>query len=162
MIYVNKHKILHYNKKDYKCSIGLNGFTRNKIEGDKKTPIGTYNFGNLFIRTDRVKNLNTKFKLIEIKKGMAWSNNPNELNYNQLIKVKYNHEESFFRSDNIYDILLVINYNINPTIPFKGSAIFMHVSLDTYKPTAGCIGIKLNDFIEILESLEPNEKITIL
>ena len=38
----------------------------------------------------------------------------------------------------------------------------MHVSLDTYKPTAGCIGIKLNDFIEILESLEPNEKITIL
>ena len=51
MIYVNNNKTLQYNKKNYKCSVGLNGFSKNKIEGDKKTPVGTYGFGNLFVRT---------------------------------------------------------------------------------------------------------------
>lgn len=162
MIYVNNNKTLQYNKKNYKCSVGLNGFSKNKIEGDKKTPVGTYGFGNLFVRTDRIKNLNTKFKIIDIKKGMAWSDDPKKLNYNKIINTKLFHKESFYREDNIYDIILVINYNINPIIPFKGSAIFMHLASDNYKPTAGCIAIKLNDFIEILDGLNPKDKITIL
>ncbi len=88
MIFVSKDRILHYKNKKIRCSVGSNGFTKNKIEGDKKTPIGTYNFGKLFIRKDRIKNINTKFKLIEIKKYMAWSDDPNKSNYNKLIKTK--------------------------------------------------------------------------
>jgi L,D-peptidoglycan transpeptidase YkuD (ErfK/YbiS/YcfS/YnhG family) len=161
MIIVSRNKILHYNKKIYRCSIGLNGFTKNKIEGDKKTPIGIYSIGKLFVRTDRIKNLNTKFELTEIKKSMAWADDPNKSNYNKLIKTKNSHKESLYRNDNLYDLILVINYNINPIIPNKGSAIFMHVSSDDYKPTEGCIAIKINDFIEILASLDPSNKISI-
>ncbi len=162
MILVNKDKILYFQKKKYKCSIGLNGFTKNKIEGDKKTPIGTYSFGKLFVRTDKIKNLNTKFKYTPIRKDMAWSDDPNDSNYNSLIKTKNKHKESLYRNDNLYDLVLIINYNINPTILNKGSAIFLHVSNDDYKPTEGCVAIIVNDFIEILKTLKPDDKINIL
>ena len=161
MLLVNKHKILIYNKKKYKCSIGLNGLTNNKVEGDKKTPMGTYSLGELFVRTDRIKNLKTKYKFIPIKKYMAWSDDPNDLEYNQLIETKNFHKESLYRDDNIYNLILTINYNTNPVIPNKGSAIFLHISTNDYKPTNGCIAINANDFIEILELIDINEKINI-
>ena len=162
MILVNKDKTLYFKKKKYRCSVGLNGFTKNKIEGDKKTPIGTYSFGKLFVRTDKIKNLNTKFKYIPIRKDMAWSDDSNKSNYNNLIKTKNKHKESLYRDDNLYDLILVINYNMNPVLPNKGSAIFLHISSDDYKPTEGCIAIAVNDFIEILKTLKPDDKINIL
>lgn len=162
MIFVSEKQLLHFNKKIYKCAIGLNGFTNNKTEGDKKTPIGTFSFGNLFVRTDRIKNLNTKFKFVEIREDMAWSDDPNDLKYNNLIKTKNSHNECLYRADSLYDLILVINYNINPTIPYKGSAIFLHISKEDYKATEGCIAIRVNDFKEILEFLKPKDKITIL
>ena len=162
MILVNKDKILYFKKKKYRCSVGLNGFTKNKIEGDKKTPIGKYSFGKLFVRTDKIKNLNTKFKYIPIRKDMAWSDDSNKSNYNNLIKTKNKHKESLYRDDNLYDLILVINYNINPVLPNKGSAIFLHVSSDDYTPTKGCVAIAVNDFIEILKTLKPDDKINIL
>ena len=162
MILVNKDKILYFKTKNYRCSVGLNGFTTNKIEGDKKTPIGIYSFGKLFVRTDKIKNLNTKFKYIPIRKDMAWSDDSNKSNYNNLIKTKNKHKESLYRDDNLYDLILVINYNMNPVLPNKGSAIFLHISSDDYKPTEGCIAIAVNDFIEILKTLKPEDKINIL
>ena len=162
MILVNKDKILYFKTKNYRCSVGLNGFTKNKIEGDKKTPIGKYSFGKLFVRTDKIKNLNTKFKYIPIRKDMAWSDDSNKSNYNNLIKTKNKHKESLYRDDNLYDLILVINYNMNPVLPNKGSAIFLHISSDDYKPTEGCIAIAVNDFIEILKTLKPDDKINIL
>ena len=162
MILVNKDKILCFEKKKYRCSVGLNGFTKNKIEGDKKTPIGKYSFGKLFVRTDKIKNLNTKFKYIPIRKDMAWSDDSNKSNYNNLIKTKNKHKESLYRDDNLYDLILVINYNMNPVLPNKGSAIFLHISSDDYRPTEGCVAIAVNDFIEILKTLKPDDKINIL
>ena len=161
MLLVNKNKILIYNNKKYKCSIGLNGLTSNKVEGDKKTPIGTYSLGELFVRTDRIKNLKTKYKFIPIKSNMAWSDDPNNIEYNKLIETKNYHKEALYRDDDIYNLILIINYNTNPVIPNKGSAIFLHVSTKDYQPTNGCIAIDVNDFIEILALLDTNEKINI-
>ena len=107
MILVNKDKILYFKKKKYRCSVGLNGFTKNKIEGDKKTPIGTYSFGKLFVRTDKIKNLNTKFKYIPIRKDMAWSDDPNKSNYNNLIKTKNAHLLS-----TPADVAYILNWSI--------------------------------------------------
>jgi len=161
MLLVNKNKILIYNNKKYKCAIGLNGLTSNKVEGDKKTPMGTYSLGELFVRTDRIKNLKTKYKFIPIKNNMAWSDDPNNIEYNKLIETKNYHKEALYRDDNIYNLILIINYNTNPVIPNKGSAIFLHVSTKDYKPTNGCIAINVNDFIEILALLDTHEKINI-
>jgi L,D-peptidoglycan transpeptidase YkuD (ErfK/YbiS/YcfS/YnhG family) len=38
----------------FKCSSGKKGATFNKIEGDLKTPKGTYSIGPLFYRKDKI------------------------------------------------------------------------------------------------------------
>ena len=41
IIVKNKHTLIFDDFK-FKCCVGKNGFTKNKFEGDKKTPIGKY------------------------------------------------------------------------------------------------------------------------
>jgi len=160
MILINKKGLL-FNKKLYKCSLGKNGLSRSKVEGDNCTPVGLYSLGKLYIRTDRIKNLKTHFKYVSIKQTMAWSGDPNTKNYNKLIYTKYEHTEKLFRKDNLYDLILVIKYNMLPTIPYKGSAIFIHVAKKNYSPTKGCIAVDKKDFQEILFKLKPSDKIKI-
>ncbi|MDB9762201.1 L,D-transpeptidase family protein [Alphaproteobacteria bacterium] len=161
MILVNQNNFLTYNKKHYKCSLGINGLSKSKIEGDKSTPVGTFSLGNLFVRTDRIKNLKTNFNYISIDETMAWSDDSNSKDYNKLIKVTNSHKEIMYRNDNIYDLILVVNYNIYPIIPNKGSAIFLHISRDNNSPTQGCVALNLDDFREILITLKPSDKIKI-
>jgi len=162
MILVNKNGFLNYKNKLYKCSLGKNGLNKKKIEGDKSTPIGIFSFGELYIRTDKIKIIKTNFKHINITKTMAWSDNPKSKHYNKLINVQDDHTEKMYRKDDLYDLLLVINYNIHPIIPFKGSGIFIHIAKKNYSPTTGCIGLKIDDFKEILSTLKPSDKIKIL
>jgi len=57
--------------------------------------------------------------------------------------------------------LAVLNYNTNPVIKNKGSAIFIHIAKNNYKPTAGCIAVKKNDLIKLLQTIKKNTKIKI-
>ena len=59
---------------------------------------------------------------------MGWCNDSKSKNYNQLVALpfKFNHEK-LYRRDNIYDLILVLNFNMNP-IKNKGSAIFIHIA----------------------------------
>ena len=75
----------------FRCSIGRNGITKNKKEGDKKTPSGIFGFGNLYYRKDKNRKPNTKLKCIPITKRMGWCDDPKDKNrYNKLIKIKKN------------------------------------------------------------------------
>jgi len=162
MILVNNKGVLTYKNKFYRCAYGKNGLIKNKIEGDECTPIGIFTLGKLYIRIDRIKTIKTNFKYQPITKTMAWSDDPENQNYNKLINTSKKYQEKMFRNDHIYDLILVINYNINPTIPYKGSAIFLHIEKNNYNPTKGCIALKVEDFIEILSTLQPYEKIKII
>ena len=146
----------------FKCSIGKNGSTSNKIEGDKKTPKGVYSLGPLFYRKDKFKNPEKKIKKIAIKKSMGWCDDVNNKNYNQLIKVNKNiKHEKLYRRNNIYDLLILINYNTKKIKINKGSAIFIHLT-NNYKRTLGCIALKKNDLLTILKLINKKTKIRIL
>ena len=93
---------------------------------------------------------------------MAWSDDPKSNDYNKLINIGYDHKERLYRNDHIYDLILVVNYNIEPTIPHKGSAIFIHISKKDYSSTQGCIGLSQEDFTEILLTLKPIDTIKII
>lgn len=162
MIIVNKNGTLMHNKKLYKCALGKNGITKNKREGDKKTPAGIFSLGKIFYRKDKIENLKTKLKKVIIKKNMAWCDNPENKSYNKLIFTNDKSKEKLFRKDNLYDIIVVINYNIRPVKKNKGSAIFIHLARKNYSGTMGCIALNKKDLIEILKSLKNNEKIKIL
>ena len=143
----------------FKCSIGKNGLKKNKFEGDKCTPKGTFSLGPVYYRSDRVAKPDTELKTIKINKRMGWCDDPNNTHYNKKIRLnKKNKGEKFYRKDKIYDIVLVINYNTKKIIKKKGSAIFIHVT-NNYRPTKGCVALSLNDLQILLKIIEKKSKI---
>lgn len=162
MIIVNKNGTLIHKKKLYKCALGKKGITKNKREGDQKTPSGTFSLGKIFYRKDRTKNIKTKLKKYIIKKHMCWCDDPNSKFYNKLIFTKDKNKEKLFRKDNLYDIIIVINYNTRPIVKNKGSAIFIHLAKKNYSGTMGCIGLKKNDLLEVLKTISKKTKIKIV
>ena len=161
LILKNKNTLLLGEFK-FKCSIGKNGSTLNKIEGDKKTPKGVYSLGPLFYRKDKFKNPETKLKKISIKRNMGWCDDVNSKNYNKLIKIdKKTRHEKLFRKNITYDLLIPINYNTDKPIRKKGSAIFIHLTKN-YKKTLGCIALKENDLLTLLKVINRKTKIKIL
>ena len=145
----------------FKCAIGKNGFSKKKIEGDKKTPKGLFSIGNLYYRKDRISKFETNLKTIQIKKRMGWCDDINSKYYNKLFKIKKNiKHEKLFRKDNKYDLLIPINYNTKPIIKNKGSAIFIH-STKNYKKTDGCVAISKKDFLILLKLINSKTKVKI-
>ena len=69
--------------------------------------------------------------------------------------------EKLYRKENIYDIIIVLNYNMNPIIKKKGSAIFIHIAKKNYKKTEGCIAVKKIHLLKILKKLKKNTKVKI-
>ena len=157
----NKHTLL-YKDFIFRCCVGRNNFSKKKVEGDKKTPIGVFNLENLYYREDRFPRPITKLKICKIKKDMGWCNDSKEKKYNKLIKVnkKIRHEK-LFRSDYKYDLFIPIKYNWNKRRVGGGSAIFLHLITKKFNPTQGCIAIRKKDFIKILPHVTKKTKLII-
>ena len=162
MIIINKSGYLKYKNLKFKCSLGKAGIGKKEKEGDKITPKGTYKIVKIYYRNDRVKKIFSDFKLLKIKKNMGWCDDPKSKKYNRLVKLpsKYGYEE-LYRKDNIYDLILVLNYNMEPIVKNKGSAIFIHIANKNYKKTAGCIGLKKSHLINIIKKIKKNTKVII-
>ena len=145
----------------FKCSIGKKGLKSKKVEGDNCTPKGNFKIGKVYYRSDRVNKPETNLKTKVITKNMGWCDDPYNKNYNkEIILNKKNRGEKFFRKDSAYDILIVVEYNTKKVRPFKGSAIFIHLTKN-YKPTRGCIALTKNDLLILLKIIRSKSKINI-
>jgi len=160
-IIIKNKETLIFDDFSFKCCVGKNGISNNKIEGDKKTPSGLFSLGNLYFRKDKNLKPITKLISIPINKKMGWCDDVKNKKYNKLIKInnKIRHEK-MFRKDYKYDYLIPINYNTKNTRTGKGSAIFIHLTKN-YLPTAGCIGIKKKDMLILLKIINKKTKIKI-
>lgn len=157
----DNHSLL-FKEFHFKCSIGKNGKTIKKREGDKKTPKGTFKLGNLLYRKERVQKPLTKLNIKLIKPEMRWCNDINDRkNYNKLIFDKKNKKsEKLFRNDYKYNYLIPIKYNTKERILGNGSAIFIHLTKN-YKKTAGCIALTQKDFQILIKLINKNTRIKI-
>ena len=145
----------------FKCSIGKSGIKLKKKEGDKTTPAGVFSLGKLYYRADRVDKPKTKIPLKAIKKNMGWCDDPQDKDYNKEIKITSNlGNEKLFKKNNAYDYFIVINYNTKKPVPYKGSAIFIHLT-NNYKATDGCIALKKKDFLILIKLINKKTKIKI-
>ena len=162
MIIVKKSKYLKYKNFKFRCSLGKAGIKKKEKEGDNITPRGIFKIICIYYRSDRIKKITTAFKKIKIKKNMGWCDDPRSKFYNKEIKLPslYSHEK-LYRKDNIYDLVVVLNYNFKPIIKNKGSAIFIHVT-NKYKSTQGCIALKKEDLVKLLSVIKKNTKIKII
>ena len=160
-ILINK-KYLTYDQYKVKCAVGKRGIGFKKKEGDFLTPIGLYKIKYILYRKDRIKKIPSKFRKITIKKNMGWCDDPKSKQYNKLVNLPFSYGcEQLFKKENIYDIILVLNYNMNPVKKNKGSAIFVHVAKKNYEKTQGCVAVTKQDLLKILKKIKVKTKVKI-
>ena len=159
-ILINK-SYLTYNKLKVKCAIGKKGIGYKRKEGDLITPSGQYKIKYILYRKDRIK-IKTKLKRKIIKKNLGWCDDPKSTHYNKPVNLPFTYShEKLYKKENIYDIVLVLNYNMNPIKKNKGSAIFIHISNNKYSPTQGCIAIKKKELLKLIKFIDKKTKIFI-
>ena len=160
---VLKNKKILFHKYRIKCAIGKSGIKSNKIEGDKATPRGTFRFKSIFFRKDRLPLIKTNLSKKPILKFMGWCDDAKSKYYNKIISFPFKDSaEKLYRKDNIYDIVLILNYNMNPIRKNKGSAIFLHLASKRFKPTLGCVAVSKKDMRILLQYINKKTKFTIV
>lgn len=146
-----------------KAVMGRNGFAKEgeKEEGDGKTPSGVYALIRSFGYEEGVS---TKLDYRQAGQDDFWVDDPQSPQYNQWIK-ETPHAKSFERlkrDDELYKYAVVIEYNTEPVVAGKGSAIFLHIWRAEDKPTAGCVAVSEGDMIQLLQWLDPSQNPMIL
>lgn len=125
-----------------RCALGRNGITSRKREGDGATPIGTFNALKVYYRADRIARPITRLPIEKITKKHGWCDESNDRNYNKIIELPYpKSHEVLSREDHLYDLMVVLDYNISTRKRGAGSAIFFHLAHHDYRPTEGCIAV---------------------
>ena len=93
---------------------------------------------------------------------MGWCDDPKSKNYNKMIKFPFNcSAEKLWLKKNIYDIIVVIDYNLKPIKRNKGSAIFLHIANSNYASTKGCVAIAKKDMLFLINKINTKTKIII-
>lgn len=157
-----KNNLLYLQDYKLRCSIGKRGISINKKEGDGKTPCGNFKVKYILYRKDRIQNLKSKLKKKIIKKNMGWCDDPKSKYYNQLITFPFKYSaEKLWLKENTYDIILIIDYNSNPIIKNKGSAIFLHIAKKKYQSTNGCVAVSKKDIKLIASTINKKTKLKI-
>tara|TARA_B100001989_G_scaffold249779_1_gene225685 strand:+ start:411 stop:905 length:495 start_codon:yes stop_codon:yes gene_type:complete len=158
-----KNNFLIVGKEKFPCAIGANGLTDKKKEGDLCTPVGEYQIKKIFYREDKLGEIKFILPSFKISKRDGWCDDTNSSFYNQHIYFPFEASaEHLYRDDDLYDIVCVLDYNLNPIISGKGSAIFLHVADKEYKSTHGCIAIQKGRMIDLARKLDKDSKITIV
>lgn len=138
-------------------SVGRGGIGEKLREGDNITPRGVFEVENWYARTDRIS---MPFDALKLRDG--WSDDAERPEYNQMVGRPYKgSHERLFRADHLYDLIGVINYNRNPIVAGKGSAIFIHAWRRPRFPTEGCIAFAPYDLAFVAEHWSPRSKVVI-
>jgi L,D-peptidoglycan transpeptidase YkuD (ErfK/YbiS/YcfS/YnhG family) len=152
--------------KTYPCAVGRSGIFHTKFEGDGSTPAGVFGLREIRYRPDRIgKAPASGLPVYPMKPNDGWCDDPADPNYNHLVPMPYQSDaESMWMDAHAYDVLAVIGYNDAPTIPGKGSAVFLHVAHDLgdhFGPTAGCVALRKEDLLTVLAACTPGSRIDI-
>lgn len=144
------------------AALGRSGTTAFKREGDGATPIASMRVLYGFFRGERVRLPPTALPVRRIAKHMLWCDEPEHPSYNRLVKGPFgpSHEE-MMRTDGLYDICLVLDWNITSRCRHRGSAIFFHLIKPGYQPTAGCIAVSLRDMKRLIRFIRKGTVIKI-
>ena len=121
--------------------IGKGGFKKDKREGDGATPIGDFSFGRAFGIADDPGAL---LPYTKVGAQDVWVDDPASKHYNRWMRADapdadWKSAERLADYKKQYEYAVTVDYNVDPVVPGKGSAIFLHVA--TGKPTAGCVAV---------------------
>ncbi|TNM61020.1 L,D-transpeptidase family protein [Aliirhizobium smilacinae] len=147
----------------FQAAIGRSGVSAFKREGDGATPIASMRLLNGFVRGERIRLPQTPLSMRRIGRDMLWCDEPKHAAYNRLVKSPFrpSHEE-MMRADGLYDVCLVLDWNITSRKRHGGSAIFFHLIKPGYQPTAGCIAVSPRDMKRLLPHLRKGTMVKVV
>lgn len=144
------------------CVIGAAGVSRNKREGDRATPNGRLEILGGYFRADRGARPRWMRPLTPLRKNDGWCDDPASYLYNRPVQLPQARScEALTMAARSYDVVLVLDYNLDPRRLGRGSAIFFHLSTPDWTPTAGCIAISPGDMRKLLPRLRARAPIMV-
>ncbi len=147
----------------FRCAIGAAGVSRSKREGDHATPLGCFALRRVLFRPERVDPPVTALPVAPLEADDGWCDDPRDDRYNRPVKTSAGARcEALWRSDAIYDVIVVLGYNDDPVVPGCGSAIFLHRARPDFAPTEGCIAVALEDLLAVLEGCEAEARLCVV
>ena len=130
----NDFTFVTWRDKRFLAAIGRNNVINasDKREGDGCTPSGQHRVIQGIIRPDRIPLIESKVPLSRNTHNAGWCDDPTHPSYNTYVTKPFmaSHED-LWRDDHVYDVILVTDYNVDPIIPYRGSAIFIHIAAET-------------------------------
>ncbi len=69
--------------------------------------------------------------------------------------------DRLWRDDRLYDLIIELDHNARPRVAGRGSAVFIHVAREGFKPTAGCVALQAPRLQRLLERVGPKTRIVI-
>ncbi|MEM8811716.1 MAG: L,D-transpeptidase family protein [Pseudomonadota bacterium] len=140
----------------YPCALGSGGPVIAKREGDGGTPIAPLPLIGGHYRVDRIRRLRSGIALTPIRPNDGWCDDPSDGRYNRPVRlpIAAGHE-TMCRADHLYDVVIILDWNISRRCRGRGSAIFFHLAHDDFRPTAGCIAVSARAMELILPRLTP-------
>lgn len=146
--------LLTYGSITIPCAIGRGALTRRKREGDGATPVGTFALLKVYYRPDRIRRPRTRLPAEPIHPLLGWCDQPGDPHYNRPVLLPFaaSHEK-LWREDHLYDIVVVLDYNLFPPVDGRGSAIFFHLARPDYSPTEGCVAVSRDHMLKILAAV---------
>ena len=143
---------------------GVHGFSANRHEGDGTTPLGTFGIGPTIYGLD--PNPGVRLAYHRLRCGDWWDGDPASATYNRFRHVTCGRpapfggaSEAMWRKGAAYRELAFIEFNADPAVPGRGSAIFLHAG--TGHATNGCISLPRPQLVPVLRRLRPGARITI-
>lgn len=125
------------------CVFGRSGVTSAKREGDGASPCGSFRLRSCYWRPDRGARPVTGLPTIPIRPDFGWCDAPDHPLYNRPVRLPFQaSHERMWREDRAYDLVVVLDQNVDPGLPGAGSAVFWHLTKgEPATPTEGCVAV---------------------
>lgn len=157
--------ILNYNGMTFSCALGRGGISAFKREGDGATPLARMKVVEIFWRGDRttLPVWQAGLPSRRIRSDMGWCDASGDANYNRLVRLPFKaSHETMKRDDRLYNVVVVLDWNLKPRIRGRGSAIFLHIAREGMKPTEGCIAVEPWVMRRLLPLLHPGRSFEVV
>ncbi len=144
------------------CALGKGGIRALKREGDGGTPLARMRLLSAYVRMDHITGRASLLPMARITSALGWCEVPGDRNYNRPVRLPYAAgHETMRRADALYDIVIVMDWNIVPRRRNCGSAIFFHVARPGLTPTEGCVALPGDVMRRLLPMLSTRTVLTV-
>ena len=148
----------------FPCALGSGGIVMAKREGDGGSPRGEFRLRGGAYRPDRLSHRPpTSLPMRPTRRSDGWCDDPRDRRYNRPIPLPAPgvSAEGMWRSDDLYDVVIDLDYNRTGIRRGRGSAIFLHIARPAFAPTEGCVALRRADLLRLLPRLGPRTRLRI-